>query len=116
MSGMWAFILRGRIALNMDAEYNIHRAFVGNDNRFWLDPEYVDGSELTGKGTNPAEIMIFFIARDQANLPDCPEWHINKAWKELDNDAVAEILSSVTRIHVYDIYAGQEGILTRNPR
>ena len=100
-----------------DEEYNLHRAFVGNENRFWLDPQYIDGSEVTGiYGTNPADIMIFFIARNQANLPDCPEWHINKAWKELDNDELAEKLQTATKIHVYDIYAEQDGILTRNPR
>ena len=53
--------------------------------------------------------------KNQAHLPDCPEWHINKAWRELDNDGVVELLNSVSKIHIYDIYAGEEGILAKRP-
>ena len=100
---------------NMKEDYDVRRAFLDNENRFWHDPCYVDGSMVTGKSTNPAEVMIFFIAKNQAHLPDCPEWHINKAWRELDNDGVVELLNSVSKIHIYDIYAGEEGILAKRP-
>jgi len=96
------------------SEYDVRKAFLGNENRFWKDPCYVDGSEIVpGKENyqNPAEVMIFFIAKNQMFLKDCPEWHINKMWVELDNDGIAELLKTVTRIHIYDIYTGKDAIL-----
>ena len=46
---------------NMKEDYDVRRAFLDNENRFWHDPCYVDGSMVTGKSTNPAEVMIFSI-------------------------------------------------------
>ena len=55
------------------SEYDVRKAFLGNENRFWKDPCYVDGSEVVpGKENyqNPAEVMIFFIAKNQMFLKD----------------------------------------------